>query len=213
MASRSTSHQSGRCRSAAISRIRSGSCSAWSVRAASTRNRAKPRSSSAGGPGERERCHLDRCAQRVTTLAEDSHLAALEPGDRHHLVGGLCKRRRRPPADERGAGRRRTGRRRRPPRPRSPCCRCPRATIRPPSRATNTTAAARCALATSFSASRPQRRLARETRSRAGALRSDVDRASGTSTPSTASRKPRSRSSRSRRSRGLIEVRARSRSR
>ena len=37
-------------RSAAISRIRSGSCSAWRVRAASTRNRAKLRSSSAAAP-------------------------------------------------------------------------------------------------------------------------------------------------------------------
>ena len=56
-------------RSAAISRIRSGSCSACSVRAASTRKRAKLRSSSAMVAGDRQRSHLDRRAQRVATLA------------------------------------------------------------------------------------------------------------------------------------------------
>ena len=98
------------------------------------------------------------------------------------------------PADARGAARPRTGRRARPPPSRVALLSMPRATIRPPSRATYTTAAARWALATSFSCEPGRHRLGRGRRSRVGDQRSAVDRAIGESTPSTASRNPRSRS-------------------
>ena len=191
-------------RSAAISRIRSGSCSACSVRAASTRNRAKPRSSRTAGPASVSG------AISIGALSVSPRSRNTRTSRRWNHATGTTSSLGSASVASTTSGCARCG-----PTPywtpRSAIAEAvallsmPRATIRPPSRATNTTAAARCALATSLSCSRAATAGSRKTKSgRSSAIRrrSRV----GDITLSIASRNPSSRSSRRRREPRVIDV-------